>query len=230
MKIAICDDEPYYVNRLRSLIAELDNSKPEVFVFIRGEDLLGSRISFDILFLDIEMPNLGGFQVAQRMMFLQPDCILLFVTSHDELAVDGYKFRAFRYLKKSEPQSVRNGIKEAIAEYNCRRKTLEVMRDDMRAVVNLSDILYIEALDHTVQIYAKHGVYFLNRKMIEIEAELRPYGLVRCHKSFMVNLRLVEGKTKNEFFLLNGTRVSIGRKYRDEMEQVYTDYKVNGGF
>ena len=100
MKIAICDDQQIFIDRLRNLIADED---AEIYVFHSGDELLNSNVDFDIVLLDIEMPGTDGLGVAAELYRKNRKTLLLFITSHREYSTKGYEFRAFRYILKSEP-------------------------------------------------------------------------------------------------------------------------------
>lgn len=97
MKIAICDDQQVFIDRLKNLISY---EEAEIYVFNSGDKLLMSDINFDIILLDIEMPGTDGLSVAAKLYQRNRKTLLLFITSHREYSTKGYEFRAFRYVLK----------------------------------------------------------------------------------------------------------------------------------
>ena len=115
MKIAVCDDQQVFIDRLKNLISY---EEAEIYVFNSGDKLLMSDINFDIILLDIEMPGTDGLSVAAKLYQRNRKTLLLFITSHREYSTKGYEFRAFRYVLKSEPDDfVKRNIQDAINEY-----------------------------------------------------------------------------------------------------------------
>ena len=119
MKIAICDDKPIFINKMKNLIRNLiTNEEMKVFDFCSGDELLSSEINFDIVLLDIEMPGTDGLDVAAELYRRNKRTLVLFITSHREYSIKGYEFRAFRYVLKSEPDDfIKRNIQDAINEY-----------------------------------------------------------------------------------------------------------------
>lgn len=86
MKIAICDDQQVFIDRLKNLISY---EEAEIYVFNSGDKLLMSDINFDIILLDIEMPGTDGLSVAAKLYQRNRKTLLLFITSHREYSTKG---------------------------------------------------------------------------------------------------------------------------------------------
>ena len=103
--IALCDDDGPFLQRLHQAIAQwfADHQIPfSCTDFSAANQLLDSlqSVSFNLFFLDIEMPEMDGMQLAKQIREISPDSIIIFLTSHDEFAPDGYRVQALRYLTK----------------------------------------------------------------------------------------------------------------------------------
>lgn len=86
IKIAVCDDDSIIAYAIKKLIKEINNDN-EVYIFESGNEFFRTEIKWDIVFLDIEMDGLNGFETAERFLKKQPECVFSFVTTHIELAV-----------------------------------------------------------------------------------------------------------------------------------------------
>ena len=103
MRIAICDDEKILQEQLKVEIEGYFNSLDIMTVcFNSGEALLVDfeKNQYDIVFLDIEMNGLNGLQTAKYLHEKKKDLPIVLVTSHTELAMEGYEVQAFRFLGK----------------------------------------------------------------------------------------------------------------------------------
>ena len=89
MKIAICDDQQIFIDRLKKLIT---SEETEIHIFHSGDELLNSNLDFDIVLLDIEMPGTDGLGVAAKLYQKNRKTLLLFITSHREYSTKGYEF------------------------------------------------------------------------------------------------------------------------------------------
>ena len=225
LKIAVCDDDIIIAYGVKRLIKEINNDN-EVYIFESGKDFLSSSDKWDIVFLDIEMDGLNGFETAERFLKKQPECVFSFVTTHIELAVDGYDYQPFRYILKNAPPPVlRRKIRETIDEFIRRNKTIKVSFKGVIKTININDILYIEIVGHNLQINTIGDTIVCGKTINEIEKELKNYGFVRCHRSYIVPLREIEEFKTKELKLKNGERIPIGRLYKTNIENEYKNFK-----
>lgn len=223
MKIAICDDQQIFVDRLKNLITD---NEAEIYLFNTGDELLKSEINFDIVLLDIEMPGIDGLGTAAELYKRNKKTLLLFITSHREYLTKGYEFRAFRYVLKSEPDEfVRQNIQDAIEEYRNYDFYITVNYKGTVAKVLSTQIIYIESLGHTITIHTENKDYIGQNKFKDICDLLAQHGFVQCHKSYMVNMRCIESIEKNSCInIINGVKIPIGRKYNANIIDSYLEF------
>ena len=125
MRIAICDDEKT-IAELFSQRVRIEEPASEISIYTSGIDLIQSGLVYDVVFLDIEMDTMDGFRVAEILNEKQPQCVFSFITTHTELAVEGYDYQPFRYILKTAPEPViKRKINETLHEYYCRNKVLK---------------------------------------------------------------------------------------------------------
>ena len=223
MKIAICDDQPIFVDRLKNLITDED---AEIYVFNSGDNLLKSDIDFGIILLDIEMPGTDGLSVAAKLYQKSRKTLLLFITSHREYSTKGYEFRAFRYVLKSEPDDfVKRNIDDAINEYKNYDFYITVNYKGEYARIMSTQITYIEAFGHTVIVHTATKDYIAQNKFKDIYKVLEKHGFIQCHKSYIVNMRYIETIEKNLCVnVTDGTKLPIGRKYSTNTIEAYLEF------
>ena len=104
LRIAVVDDDQIAISRLRECLNHYSEEKGVNFnikVYQNGIDLLvGYRSDYDIIFLDVDMPDINGFQTARRIRELDECVILVFVTNLAQYAIEGYKYHAADYIVK----------------------------------------------------------------------------------------------------------------------------------
>jgi two-component system LytT family response regulator len=184
----------------------------------------------DLVFLDIQMPKLDGFEVVElagtRTQYV-------FVTAYDQFALKAFEVRAIDYLLKPFSRerlaqalaSARSRVTppeqlEAVAQESARRHgSLEriLIRDGSRVhVVPASSIDWIEAQDDYVQISAGGRTHLKNGRMAELEQGLDPSLFLRVHRSYIVNvgaIERIEAATRDSWcaVLKDGKRVPVSR-------------------
>lgn len=222
--IAICDDNQSILKKLKNFIIEQDT---KVYLFHSGQELLESEVVFDIVLLDIKMPDKNGLIVASQLYTRNPSTLLLFITDYIEYSMRGYEYRAYRYILKSEPdQFIRRNIYDAINE--CRNKNSYLITSYKREIAKISciRIRYMESYGHTVVIHTLDGDYHSQEKLKDIYQFLKSRGFTQCHKSYIVNMRYIKAIDKNTCVVLDDhTKVPIGRKYGCDVVSNYLKFE-----
>ncbi len=250
LKAVIVDDETIARIGIRSLLSR----EPDIDVIAEcrnGAEALEAVTAHkpDLMFLDIQMPELDGFGVLQR---LRPEHapVVIFVTAYDEHALRAFEAHALDYLLKPVNEArfasallrAREHIHSRSADRLARRllATVEelkgqqspdrlVIRTSGRLLfVQLADIDWIEAADNYVCIHAGGKSHMLSEKISALEERLDQRRFIRVHRSRMVNLdkvREVHPMFNGDyvFLLRDGTEISSGRNYRDRLRAMFTN-------
>jgi DNA-binding LytR/AlgR family response regulator len=227
MNVAVCDDEQVYIDRIKARIKGKD---AQVYEFLRGKDLLESNIKFDIVFLDIDMEGINeGFEIAEKLLLKNKTCILVFVTSHFEFVLQGYRYRAFRYILKSDDNAaIQRDINAAFDEFYRKNKKIDFSYKGKKASLFYSEIQYLEAHNHVVSAFTdERQEYSWTAKLQDIEPQFKEYGFVRCHRSYLINLHFVDTLEGNSFCLKDGKQIPIGRKYKESAKDEYVNFRVD---
>ncbi len=227
MRVAICDDDRNFANYLTNKIKELEE-KCEIVLFESGEEFVQTESSFDIVLLDIEMKELNGFETARAIKERNPEFILSFVTSHNELAVDAYDYQPFRYILKQAPEQViHRKLKEVIAEFHRRNAAFEINCKGGKRKVYISKIKCVEIIGHSLKLtMTDDEIVLWNKPLREVEREMEKCGVIRCHRSFMVALSHIKSLGTREINLFDGQTIPRGRLYAKHVEEKYINYKL----
>ncbi len=226
MNVALCDDDVIFLDYLEN---KLSDYNCQIFKYSNTEDIKNSTAVFDIAFLDIEFTdNETGFDVVRFLRMKNDKCIVSFFTNYAKYAIKGYRYDAFRYILKKEPEQLINKyIKEVFTEYFRRHKVIKGSYKDKSFAVYIDDILYIEVYNHILIIHTKKGTFELYKQIKDIENELCDFGFIRCHRSYMVNCQQILFLRSDGFFILNTpeqTCIPIGIRYREYAKGKYMDY------
>jgi two-component system response regulator LytT len=161
----------------------------------------------DLLFLDMEMPDINGLQVAEIVGNSNPQMKIVFSTAYDQYAIEAFKLRAFHYMlkpydeedlniifrelgKKRLEQDSTGGASTAVG-LTCVKLALEL--EEGIKYVSPKDIIYISKEGKYVQVHTAHSTYDIIYPLFELEQKLEPFGFFRCHKSYIVNLASIVG-------------------------------------
>lgn len=239
MKIAIVDDEPPARKTIR-LLARRD---PEITVIAEcrnGEEALDvvREQKPDILFLDIQMPRLDGFDVLELLGEDAPPAIV-FVTAYDQYAIRAFEVHAVDYLLKPFTDErfdkalarakdlVRRGMRQNFAPLTASHRAFTqrfMVRTAGRIVfLKAEEVDWIEAADYYARLHAGANSYLIRESMNDLEATLDPAAFVRIHRSTIVNLdrvREMRPLFRGELVVVlsDGTQLRMSRSRRDELE------------
>lgn len=218
MKIVICDDEKNNIDELKKYIP---CGGVCIYEYTSPEELLDSDETFDIAFLDIEMNEHSGFDIAEHIYNKNSDCIISFYSNHAQYAVKGYKYHIYRYILKDEPELIkRRTINEVFEEYGRRYKTAEISNGNERISIRLRDIYYIESLRKQTTIHLADKEISCYSPLKNFESDYAKYGFVRIHKSYIVNAdRISSVVSGRELMLDNGVVLPVGRKYSESLKK-----------
>jgi two-component system LytT family response regulator len=243
LRVVIADDEPLARQRVRRLL------RRETDVQIVGECADGAatvatvvRESPDLLFLDVQMPELDGFDVVDTV---GTDAVgaIVFVTAYDEYAIRAFDVHAVDYLLKPfDEERFRVALARVRSRLGERRtsnidKRLDAVLSELRAreqfadrllvkgdgrvtVVQVDEVDWIEAADNYARVHTARGRFLVREPIKSLERKLDPRQFARVHRSAIVNLarvRELQPMFGGEYVIIlsTGARLTLSRGYRD---------------
>ncbi|MBR5421188.1 MAG: response regulator transcription factor [Lachnospiraceae bacterium] len=227
MKIAICDDEEIFLRDLEEKIYSfLSRLDCEVIPFTNAEDLLASSFSFDLIFLDIEMGGMDGMSAARQIREEDLKTPIVFLTSHIEMAIDGYEVDAFRFLKKPVEDTKLKQTLQDIQLRKASRQGVLIRSGGEEILVVPSEILYLESDNNNVRIITSSGSITTRMKLGEaIETFNRINDTIRkVHRCSAVNLDHVARLREREAVLDEGSVVGISRSCLTEFKNALYEH------
>ncbi len=235
LSIAVCDDEVIECCNMEKRIKRvMEEMKIPCIIrqFRSGGELLQTLESFDIVFLDIIMQEMDGMKTAQLFRRKAFDKILIFVSSSREYVFEAYDVEAFQYLLKPvEDRKLKSVLQKAVQKTERRsQEFIIVRRERKKKKLFLDDIYYFEIQGRIVDAHGPEGIFTYYEQIGELENKLRDKGFFRCHKSYLINLKYVDGYNRQEVILENGERIVIAkRRYEEFCQEVLKAMRENGG-
>ena len=232
MRIAVCDDERYFRDLITEKINEIykDDIDMVIRTFEDGFDFLKNYYenidTYDMIFLDIEMENINGIDTAKEIRKLNKDVNIVFLTSHDEFAKDGYEVNAFRYLSKPIQEDKLIEAIESIKKKSDSVKKILLSSKGEEILIKIKEIIYMEAQNKDIYIHTIHNIYNEKNNLTHYEEILKNYGFFRVHRSYLINLDFVKSFTSKEIVLDNEEKIYLSRlKYKTFKEHLYAYIK-----
>ena len=220
MKIAVCDDESKILEEITAFIGK-DFSFCKVQSFLDGKEFLTSSDERpDVLLVDIDMPGMSGMDVASELTSEKAQTLIVFVTAHDELVYDSFKYHPFAFVrKKFLEEELRSVLADCQKEIEGRNKRFVFQNASKMVNLAQSEILYFEGQANYLAIHTVEGEYRMRSTMTAVEKELENCGFLRIHKGFLVNLEHVRILKTEELELDNGEVLPIGKSYSDSAKK-----------
>ena len=225
-RVAICDDETVDLNLIQQKIAEYDTQNLfEVTTYTDGDQLFdelkAEETLIDLLLLDIEMPS-NGFQLAKKLQTLPTHPIIIFVTKQHEYAIQGYGI-AFRYLTKPlKDDSFKDAMDATVQELASRRFFVEC--DGGTLTLKTADIYCVESSGHNVVVHSKGKDFQLRMTIQDAARQLPKRCFTAPHRCYLVNMEHILYTSLDQIILVNGTKLPISRRKRQEFNQAFNAY------
>ncbi|MEG0762481.1 MAG: LytTR family DNA-binding domain-containing protein [Oscillospiraceae bacterium] len=233
INIGICDDEQLFQQQCQNVINEYNGAQIKVFTYNSGDELLDALLSglvkFDIIFMDIELPQHNGIELAAQINKNYKNIKFIFITGYNakysqniflsEINLIGYVAKPFNevILKANITKAVEKVQKEAMDSFNI--KTSSTVRQ-----INYEDIYYIESAKHKIIVHTDFEEYGTNGRLDAIQAEA-PSNFLRIHQSFIVNMNKIL-MFNNVFVALdNKAEVPISKAKYKQARTAYFTYK-----
>ena len=237
ISLLICDDLVEERGFLRKLVQSYEQRfGPEFHIETAGSGrellALWKPRRWDLVLLDIYMPELSGIDTARQLRERDRDCGLIFVTTSREHGMESYDLRVSDYLTKP---IVQEDLDRALQWF------LQKHRNDLRELVfrsewdncavRLRDIRYAEVLSHNMVVHTVRGDIATRKSMKELARELAAEeGFFHCHQSFLVNLAYVAGIGRHCYLMDRGEEVPISARCAQSARRALLEWGASNGW
>lgn len=238
LKAVIIDDEP---KAIQSLIWELGNFKDEIEVMQsftspeRALEYLSSHTP-DCLFLDVQMPTIGGFQFLEQLD--QINFAVVITTAYDEYAIKALKHEAIDYLLKPiDSDDLRETItkikkhsdrflnasklENMLSNFNSKfdKKRITINTDGKLLFLDVDDIIYVESDGNYSTLFLQdQKKIVVTKKLKEVDAILPEHYFFRIHNSYIINLNKIKAFIKNEGYVVmdSNHKIPVARQRKSD--------------
>lgn len=242
LRIGICDDSELFCGKLNEIVNEAFCEYTQDFrvdCFSDGKSLLEANMElpFDALFLDVDMPDMDGFDIAEALCDDFSKCAIVFVSVHSELVFRSLEFRPFNFIRKDSAIPLEVSVPQVVKKFTRYLKQDEKlpMKDSSGrdVFVLIRDIIYLESDGHYVSYHfmceGKLTKYRIRKSLTKCEKRLVGYDFIRVHKGYLVNLRhIIQFDRVNEKLTVKGNiQLNISRQMKQDAYTKYIEYLRN---
>ena len=236
MNIAIIDDIASDAEQLKRIITSYFENRQiptEIRYFSSAEAFFDDYRpgNFQILFLDIYMDGITGMEAARRIRNQSDDCILVFVTTSSEFAVESYDVNAAYYLLKPfQPEKLCQILDSFRLKEALHARYIEIISDRVPVRVPLHSILYADTSRNAVCLHTDAGPLRSYLTFHKFEEQIRDcHNFLSCYRGCMVNMDRIQEATDDGFLLDNGETVQIRKRGSAAIRKAYLQYLFSSG-
>lgn len=232
--IAICDDSEAFVWSIYSTVQKImdkHNFKYTLQDFTKGKDLIAAsrEKQLDIILLDIDMPDISGFEAVEKLRERQKSAAIIFITSHSEMAYQAYDYHPYQFVDKTDLLKL-----EMVLPSLC-NKIIQSKLVESSVVIDVNGIfevavnavMYIKANKNYVLFCYSDGTEKEYRaKIKDVYEALKGKGFIYIQRSYIVNCRFIYDFDTKEVTLKNNETISVTRDYemRSEAQKNYGEF------
>ena len=239
LKIAVCDDDRImldYVSKNVDNLLTQTRIKHTIACFLSGEKFLKAHKfdPFDVVFLDIIMPEAGGFDIAKEMRGLFPKTYIIFVTTESSLVYESFDFQPFYFIPKGSPKILAERLAHVVKRLAIhlsanKRIILKAPYGDEYSVDPMSIISAESSTKYVSYCFTNRPPLRIRQTLDEAQKVLNSYLFARIHNRFVVNMKHIKriDYPNLEVTMNDGRTLNISRSYKKELERLYDIYLRN---
>jgi len=219
IRIAVVDDDNILLNQIKELIKKKNNDNflidlySDSIAFYNNND----KWNYDIIFLDIDMPKMNGFEIAETMSLLKRNSAIVFISNLEHLVYDSLRFRPFRFVRKSRlSDDMMSALDAFIIEQKRRQDIFVIKVNGVDIPTNISDIIYFESMKHDIFVKTSDNMRYRllrernnNITMKQLSEQYENKGFIRIHTSYLVNYRFIYVIKTSEVVLKKNEKIAI---------------------
>lgn len=239
MHIALCDDDKYFIKEFEAqILVTADSCDIDLTVasFTAAKPFLaeagrhaGER-SF-MCFLDIDMPGMTGFELAEELRRLNSGTRIVFVSNKDELVFQSLEYHPFFFLRKNRLQEE---LKRQLVELHDSihpKHTYETFQTGRQTIqIDMETVVYAESEKNYLVLYYGEPLRAVKvrLKISEAEERWKAYGFIRIHKGIMINPRYIKQLANDGLQLTGGKILPVARSSMPELKRILFEVQRNG--
>ena len=228
MKCCVLEDCNRDLNQIISCIQADNNLNDQLSItsYTSASQINLTTDIFDILLLDIDLPDKSGIDFANDYIKIYPNIKIIFISSHNELVFDSFKVHPYNFIRKENIDiELNDTLLELLDLLKMHKKEIVLNNKDNTTIIQQSDIIYIESFKHYCYIYTKRTTepYKIRTNMRQILEDLN-FCFYRINRSYIINLNEIKQIKNGRVILKNDMEVTLQRGQIKKFQNTYDHF------
>ena len=233
LKVAILDDNKTALMISSSAVEAFlkeKNAEYQLFSFSNPLNFLASakEEKFDLSFLDIDMPEMNGLEVANELADICKNGQIIFLSQREDLVFECLKFHPFGFIRKSKLiddfSLMMNQYYQTISNAESDETKIDIIDKTKTVSFKIKEIVYIEGDRNYQKVVLKDKTSQNIRVALgSLEEKLREHGFIRIHKGYLLNYLFIRSIANDEVYLTTGISLPMSKKRKDEIMKQYME-------
>lgn len=234
INIGICDDETIELEKIRTKVVEVFKQIKvdiEIYTYTSSKKLIDVMLNdeeqFDILLLDIDMPEMSGLEAARLVRDYNENIILIFVSAHEQFVFKSLEYAPFRYIRKNKiSDELPLAMKAAFSRLEADKdRSIIVKMEDGEKRLYYSEIMYYETEARKLKIHLSSGKILSVWKTIkEFSSEINDERFIQLHSGCVVNVKYIDEISSFDVTLDNSERLIVSRRRVKDVKEELLKY------
>ena len=215
-----------FVIRLNHILLNImEKTRWKYLIFNSGEDFIKSKVKYDCIFLDIEMINLNGIEIATMIRNYDLDTYIIIVSGFPKYKNVAYRLHVFDYLDKPLDKTMLFKTLDdmTILLQNSQIDIYEYFQTNHGLVkLKVNDIMYFEYSERKINLYTNNdSVYQFYDTIYKLEERFKQYHFISPHKAFLVNIDYIQNIHLNDLILEKDIIIPISKLKKKQIKDAY---------
>ncbi|MCM1227633.1 MAG: LytTR family DNA-binding domain-containing protein [Clostridium sp.] len=238
LKIAVVDDDIFILKKVCSLIDKHIKQDKSIDQFSNDIEFFNNlnKFSYDMVFLDIDMPQVNGFVIAGDLKVVNPNIAIIFVSNMENLIADSIRYKPLAFIRKSRmEQDLINNLdlmQNILSETN---EKFFVEINGINTEISLKDIVYFESENHDLYVQTLYNNYRKKRvrdnelNLKKLFEQYKKDGFILVSRNYLVNYKYIDVIGRDKIILKNNAKIIVSPRNVSDIKRIYQQFLMTGG-